>query len=159
MNRVLYIIGIFLLFTTYSCESEDTPEEKRAEELIELESFIAENYPDATLTESGLYIVWNRHGTGQAVSFGDYVNVIYTGKFLDGYVFDASSYHNGTFQFYVGAGNVILAWDEALQLCKVGDKITIITPSTLAYGTYGSSEIPGYASLVFDIEVIEIFNK
>ena len=151
--KLLLIISVITVL--YSSCNKDTVD-KSAEELTNLESFIAENYPDATKTDSGLYIVWTEKGTGNQIVAGNYVNVKYTGKYLDGTVFDASSYHNGTFQFQVGAGSVIAAWDEAMKLCKAGDKITIICPSSLAYGTYGNGSIAGYTSLLFDIEIIEI---
>jgi len=152
----LKLLLIISMLTVLYCSCNNDTVDKSAEELSNLETFIAENYPNATETESGLYIVWTENGTGNQIKTGDYVNVKYTGKYLDGTVFDASSYHSGTFQFQVGAGSVIAAWDEAMQLCKAGDKITIISPSSLAYGIYGSGSIAGYTSLVFDIEIIEI---
>jgi len=157
MTRIALLFSIIFMMVFSACEKDPTPEERRAEELAILEAFIAENYPNATKTESGLYILWNTTGAGDEIDAGDYVSVQYVGKFLEGGIFDASDYHDGIFEFTVGAGQVIPAWDEALALCRVGDKITIVAPSTLAYGNTGSGTIPGYTSLVFDINVIEVF--
>jgi FKBP-type peptidyl-prolyl cis-trans isomerase len=154
--KKVYLSMILILSTFFACNQDPSVEEKRASELDELETFVAANYPDAIKTESNLFIVWREHGTGPAVKSGNYVNVRYTGKFLDGTIFDSSDSHGTTFQFTVGAGSVIAAWDEALQLCNVGDKITILAPSTIAYGIYGSGLIPGYTSLLFDIDIIEV---
>ncbi len=154
--KYIFLLLISAIFIT-SCKSD--AEKKSKDELNKLETFIQENYPDATKTSSGLYIVWNEHGTGKAVVTGNYINVTYVGKFLDGGIFDASANHNGTFQFYVGQGNVIRAWDQAVQQCKIGDKITLITPSSMAYGSMGNGTIPPYTSLVFDIDILEILSK
>jgi FK506-binding protein 2 len=59
----------------------------------------------------------------------------------------------------VGTGEVIAAWDQALQLMKKGSKLRILVPSQLGYGEQGSPpEIPRNARLIFDIELLEISN-
>ena len=155
MQKTFYLF-LSIILGLLACNPQTDSQQKAEDELNKLEAFVQENYPDAQKTDSGIYIYWEENGTGNKVQAGDYVNVKYTGKFLDGTIFDASSYHNGTFQFQVGTGGVISAWDEALQLCHAGDKIILITPSTMAYGAYGSGAIPGYTSLLFEIEVLEI---
>lgn len=83
------------------------------------------------------------------------VSVHYHGTFPDGRVFD-SSYERGTpAQFPVGG--VIAGWTEALQLMNVGAKWKLYIPYQLAYGAQGSpGGIPPYATLVFDVELLEI---
>src|SRR6266567_3300893 len=106
----------------------------------------------------GLDIKTTQEGTGAAVKAGDTVSVLYTGKLMDGTVFDASSKHgNQPFDFQVGAGMVIKGWDQGLVGAKVGEKRTLTIPSDLAYGPQGiPGTIPGGATLIFDVEVLAI---
>ena len=81
----------------------------------------------------------------------------YTGKLLDGTVFDASDRHPGDFEFTLGIGQVIAGWDEAVAQMNKGDKAYILIPSYLAYGARGSgSQIPPNSPLAFDIEVLDV---
>ena len=106
----------------------------------------------------GLEIKTTKEGTGAAVKAGDTVSVLYTGKLMDGTVFDASVKHgNQPFDFKVGAGMVIKGWDQGLLGAKVGEKRTLTIPGDLAYGPQGiPGTIPPNATLIFDVEVLAI---
>jgi FKBP-type peptidyl-prolyl cis-trans isomerase len=85
------------------------------------------------------------------------VMVHYDGKLLNGKLFDQNHDDKHPFTFRVGRGYVIEGWDQILQLMRPGDKWLVIIPAELAYGRKGSPpKIPGYATLVFDIEVLGI---
>jgi FKBP-type peptidyl-prolyl cis-trans isomerase len=96
-------------------------------------------------------------GTGQRLPrIMDEVAVRYTGRFLDGRVFDSSDRHGGMLTFRVGMGDVIKGWDEALLGMKKGEKRTLIVPYWLAYGDAGNPPmIPPKATLVFDVEMVD----
>ena len=95
-------------------------------------------------------------GEGPAVEAGDRVRVHYTGRLEDGTVFDSSVSRNQPFEFEVGAGMVIKGWDEGLIGMKAGGKRTLVIPPEMGYGERGIGPIPGNATLVFDIELLEI---
>jgi FKBP-type peptidyl-prolyl cis-trans isomerase len=96
-------------------------------------------------------------GTGPAAKSGDSVSVHYTGTLLDGTKFDSSRDRDQPFEFTLGAGAVIKGWDQGVVGMKKGGKRKLTIPSTLGYGTSGSPpKIPPNATLVFDIELIEI---
>jgi len=119
----------------------------------------ANNNPNNETKPMGLEIKTTQEGTGtQVVKSGDTVSVLYTGKLMDGTVFDASVKHgNQPFDFTVGAGMVIKGWDQGLLGAKVGEKRTLTIPGDLAYGPQGiPGTIPPNATLVFDVEVISI---
>jgi len=80
--------------------------------------------------------------------------VHYTGKLVDGTVFDSSVERGEPITFPLG--NVIPGWTEGLQLMKEGGKATLTIPYQLAYGERGQGPIPAKATLVFDVELIEI---
>ena len=110
-------------------------------------------------TASGLrYLITQANESGQTVNAGDMIKVHYTGKLLDGKVFDSST-GKDPIQFNVGTGRVIPGWDEGLQLLKVGEKATLIIPSNLAYGERGGGPIPPNSTLKFDVELVEVVNK
>lgn len=96
-------------------------------------------------------------GKGPAVQIGDILTVDYTGKLVDGKVFDSSVGKDKKFQFIVGAGQVIKGWDQGLLGMKAGGKRELTIPSSLAYGDNGAGEtIPPKATLKFDVELIKI---
>lgn len=111
----------------------------------------------ATTTASGLKYVDLDPGTGEVVAVGDTVKVNYTGWLTDGTLFDTSLREDGQpLEVPVGAGAVIVGFDEGLVGMKVGGKRRLIIPPALGYGSEGSPpDIPGNATLIFEIEIME----
>lgn len=95
-------------------------------------------------------------GTGQEVKEGDTIVVHYKGYFPDGQQFDSSYDRKEPFEVQIGAGYVIRGWDEGILGMKVGGKRKLTVPYQYGYGKYGTGNIPGFATLVFDIELLEI---
>jgi FKBP-type peptidyl-prolyl cis-trans isomerase FkpA len=109
----------------------------------------------ATRTASGLLFLAVSAGTGVAPTRADRVKVNYEGKLVDGTVFDSSIKRGQPAVFNVGS--VIPCWSEALMLMKVGGKSHVVCPAALAYADRGAPpRIPPGATLVFDIELIDI---
>jgi FKBP-type peptidyl-prolyl cis-trans isomerase len=105
-------------------------------------------------TASGLKYIITKHGKGEKPTVGKRVRVHYTGKLLNGQVFD-SSLNRRPFDFVLGRGEVIDGWDEGIALLKVGDCATFIIPSELAYGKSGAGPlIKPNTDLVFDVELV-----
>jgi FKBP-type peptidyl-prolyl cis-trans isomerase len=111
----------------------------------------------ATTTSSGMQIIDEVVGTGQEAKTGDTVSVNYTGWLADGTKFDSSYDRNQTFDFTLGAGNVIKGWDEGVVGMKVGGKRKLIIPPDLGYGASGFPPvIPANATLTFEVELVAI---
>lgn len=113
--------------------------------------------PGVKTTASGLQYQVLNAGTGKGKSPGpnDQVTVHYTGKLIDGSVFDSSIERNEPTTF--GCSQVIPGWTEALQLMKEGDKFLLTIPSELAYGERGAGQdIPPFAVLIFEVELIKV---
>ncbi|GAB9473780.1 hypothetical protein Gpo141_00010927 [Globisporangium polare] len=89
---------------------------------------------------------------------GDSLGMHYTGSlYTDGSVFDSSRPRGEPFTFTLGAGQVIDGWDQGLVGMCIGEKRTLVIPSDLGYGNAGSPpDIPGKATLVFDVELMQL---
>lgn len=106
-------------------------------------------------TESGLmYKVLEKGKGGKKPVAADEVKVHYKGTFIDGKQFD-SSYDRGNPTSFP-LGGVIKGWTEGLQLMEVGDKFEFVIPADIAYGEDGRGGIPGNATLVFVVELLDI---
>lgn len=110
---------------------------------------------------SGLYFVPTAtNPTGTPAAAGKTASVLYTGKLLNGTVFDATSQRNNTpFTFTVGAmpRQVIQGFDEGVGLMRKGEKATLLIPSGLAYGAAGAGTSIGPNTVIsFDIEVVDV---
>lgn len=101
-------------------------------------------------TPSGLQYQIHRQGKGKTLQMGDNIKIKYTGKLLNGKVFD-----KGIFTLTLQEGVVIDGWTEGLQLMRRGGKYTLYIPSDLAYGAVSPSpDIPDDADLIFDMEIL-----
>ena len=126
-----------------------------------IQNYLAANkITTAQKQPSGLYFVpVTTNPTAAPSTTGKTASVLYTGKLLDGTVFDASSRNGNTpFSFVVGAGQSILGFDQGISLMHKGDKATLLIPSGLAYGEQGGGRgsIPPNAILNFDVEVTDV---
>lgn len=109
-------------------------------------------------TPSGLHMVVTTPGSGPAPAKGDSVTVRYTGKLLDGKVFDANT--TDGIKFPVGMGWVVPGWDEGIMKMTKGSKALLILPSSLGYGGEGAGGvIPPNATLLFDVELVDVKKK
>ncbi len=95
-------------------------------------------------------------GSGTEAVKGKTITVNYTGKLVDGTVFD-SSVGKQPFTFVLGGGQVIKGWDQGFDGMKVGGKRTLKIPSSLGYGALGEGGVikPNY-DLVFDVELLNV---
>ena len=106
-------------------------------------------------TSSGLQYVVEKEGTGKQPTATDNVTVHYTGRLLDGKVFDSSVSRGEPATFPLN--RVIPGWTEGLQLMKEGAKYVFFIPSELAYGAQGAGrDIPPHSTLIFEVELIKV---
>ncbi len=124
------------------------------------EAFLAENGKrvEVMTTPSGLQYEILEDGNGPRPEATDQVEVHYTGKLIDGTVFDSSVDRGVPATF--GVTQVIPGWVEALQLMKAGSKWRLFIPSQLAYGPQGAGGVIGpNQTLIFDVELLKVIGK
>jgi peptidylprolyl isomerase len=128
-------------------------DERRARRASDMEE-ISRRWPDAVETESGLKYLVLAEGSGESPTGGTEVTVHYTGKLLDGTVFDSTERQGKPATFTIGG--VIEGWNEALKQMKRGGKRTVIVPPELGYREDGvPGVIPPDAFLIFEIELLD----
>ena len=110
--------------------------------------------PGAVRSPSGMIYREVAAGSGANPKATDTVKVHYRGTLTDGTEFDSSYRRNEPAQFALNA--VIACWTEGVQRMKTGGKAVLVCPSNLAYGDQGRPSIPGGATLVFEIELLDI---
>ncbi len=111
---------------------------------------------DYITTGSGLRYFDLVVGTGETPGTGQTVSVHYTGWLTNNVKFDSSVDRNQPFSFALGTGRVIAGWDEGVATMKVGGKRQLVIPAALAYGSTGSGAIPPNATLIFEVELLQI---
>ena len=108
-------------------------------------------------TKSGLKYRRLREGNGKFPTATDRVKVHYTGKLIDGKVFDSSVERGTPLTFPLN--QVIPGWTEGLQLMDEGSKYILYVPYNLGYGTRDMGNIPAGSTLIFEVELLEINPK
>lgn len=150
-------------------EQKAMMEMRKNEEPKIFAKYLEDNKITAKPTASGLYYIESKKGSGKKPKAGELVKVNYTGRLLDGTVFDTSDEATaktaGTYDerreyipidFPLGQGQVIPGWDEGIMLMSVGSKGQLIIPSAIGYGAQGGGPIPPFSPLVFDVELVSI---
>lgn len=94
-------------------------------------------------------------GAGAEALPGRQVTVEYTGKFVDGKVFD-TSVGKQPYTFLLGSGQVIQGWDKGLVGMKVGSKRILTVPPEYGYGANDYGPIPGGSTLIFEVELLNV---
>ncbi|TAH38796.1 MAG: hypothetical protein EYC69_14005 [Bacteroidetes bacterium] len=128
-----------------------------------LKSFLTQR-SFVTSADSGLYF-YNllKKGTGTQISNGKFVSLKYTGKFLDGKVFDNFGTPEKPFVFRVGERKVLKGWEDAITNFRQGDKFELIIPSVNAYAEEGLLDvksgqyiIPPFTTLWYEMEILNV---
>ncbi len=132
--------------------------------------YVAQNNITVNPNADGLYVVVKKKGNGPKVAVGRNVAINYTGRLLDGTMFDSSVesdareggiYVDGReyspLTYTVGKMNLIKGWEDGIMGQNEGSVLQIIMPSVLGYGSQGAGNlIPPYSPLVFDIEIVSV---
>jgi len=132
-------------------EALDTPHLSEEDAAI-----LDKRFANAHRLPSGLMYIERAPGSGETARLGSRLTVQYDGFLLDGTKFDSSRDRGRPLYFTVGMGEVIKGWDEAFLTMKKGERRTLIVPYWLGYGESSRGPIPARATLVFEVELLDI---
>ena len=141
---------------------EESKREAESNRLMALEAksiadYIKVNGIMEAPTESGLYFLRQEEGEGHIAEWGDEVGVHYVLKNLKGEQLESSYDYNQPMYFKIGSGQMIPAIEEAVMTMAPGAKVTLLTPSSLAFGEYDlGATLPPYSPLLIELELVEI---
>ena len=129
---------------------------RQSEEQKEIDNFLSNSSIKFQKLDEGIYFCNVKKGNGPAAERGKTLSVHYTGKLLDGTVFDSSVERNEPMEFVYGEQSFIPGWEIAIGKMHVGDKVTVLLPSNMAYGERGVGSIQPFTPLLFEIELLSV---
>ena len=135
-------------------------EQRKKDEAV-IENYLKTNNIQTSRTTWGAYIQVLQPGTGEKAESGQFMMLRYTGKSLDGKVFDTNNKPDAELLPYqVGAGGMIPGFADALKELREGSKANIYLPSVTAYGAQGSPpRIQPNENIMFEVEVVDITDQ
>ena len=161
MKKIFFYAAAVAVMASCANKQSETTDTQVAEDTVVVEEVVEQQavFVDTTgytTTASGLKYKVVKEGTGAMPKAEDTVEVHYTGKLLDGTVFDRSVERGETISFPLNG--VIKGWTEGLQLMKEGAKYEFIIPPYLAYGERGTpgGPIGPNATLYFEVELFKV---
>jgi peptidylprolyl isomerase len=142
------------IFESYIANKSDADASKEVAEQDKIKDIIK----GMSKTESGIYYNISKKGKGDPAKPNDLLSVHHSLQLIDGSEIDSSFNRDAPIEFTCGVGQVIKGWDEAMQLLNKGSKARLVIPSELGYGSMGAGNgvIPPNATLIFDVELIDI---
>ena len=157
MNQVMDKAAYDKYLAKLSAEHEAKKNRLKALEDKSIADYIKANGVTEAPTESGLYILRQQEGEGNVAQWGDEVGVHYVLKNLKGEQLESSYDYDQPIYFKIGSGQMISAIEEALMTMAPGAKVSLITPSSLAFGEFDLGEnLPSYSPLLIELELVEI---
>lgn len=160
MKKVILPIFLIIIFAFYFLSQKDVKDQ----ESNNMEQ-TAETNQDQLLAQlqdqdegQGLKVKILKQGSGEEAKKNDVITVHYTGRLEDGTKFDSSLDRGEPFTFTLGIGQVIQGWDLGVLSMKIGEKRQLTIPPELGYGAGGIGSIPPNATLIFEVELLNISN-
>lgn len=143
-------------FEKREMEKQEKMSASKDQNIAEGKKFLEENALNKSVyqTKSGLQYKIVKKGNGKRPKATDQVKVHYTGKLLNGKVFDSSVQRGEPITF--GLNQVIAGWTEGLQIMDEGSSYILYIPYNLAYGEQNMGDIPAGSTLIFEVELLEI---
>lgn len=154
MKRTISIVSLFsIMLSGTGCIKDNSCQNKTVQsEQAAITTYASANGITGIAHSSGIYYQVTNPGSGPTPSVSSQVSVRYTGKLLNGNVFDSQTGTPVTF----GLGGTIPGFQIGLQLIQKGGTIKMIIPSSLAYGCTGSGAITGNSILFFEVQLVDV---
>lgn len=148
-SKLTLVVICLILLGACGKDSPEKIAEKDREKIIK---YLEENDIQAIEHDSGLFYTIENPGSGDSPKLTSYLNISYTGYFLNGKVFDGGTAERMYLQ------SAILGWQIGIPLFKKGGKGMLFVPSGMAYGeALYNYAIPAHSVLIFEIELIDFY--
>lgn len=156
-SGVMMSIALFIVSCNNNEIPDRTPQIEKNEITLAIASLEEAGY-DVDTTESGMYYILQKEGTGPLPQKGDTCLMIYNGFFLSGDMFDSSGlyYPDSIWQFRHLEVPIIPGFNEGVALLNKGAEADILVPSDLAYGAMGYGNIAPYTPLFFNLKMKDV---
>jgi len=154
MKKILNALSFYVaIFAGDGCVKDAICTDKTIQsEQAEIVNYAAANGISATAHSSGLYYQITNAGSGPAPTSGSKVSIKYTGKLLNGTIFDSQTSAPVSYSL----NSLIKGFQTGLPLIQKGGTIKLIVPSSLGYGCNGFGSVPGSAILYFEVELTDV---
>ena len=162
LTLTLKVVDIFASEEVLKKDQQSLLDQKKMDEIKEIERYLAEKNIKATKTEKGTFVEIITQGDGPKVDTGKAVHVKYKGQTFAGKIFDSnmdSAFgHADPYVLVIGKRGAIEGWDDGLRLFNKGGKGRLYIPSILAYGPNPPQGAPfkAFENLMFDVEVLDV---
>lgn len=148
MKKITLLFAFFSAFLSCSNDDDINYDAKNEADII---AYLTKNNLTAKKSNSGLYYIITKEGSGNNPTSTSDVTVAYKGYYIDGKIFDQNS---SGIKFNLQ--RVIKGWTEGITYFKEGGEGVLLIPSKLGYGSKNHSGIPGGSVLIFDIKLIKV---
>jgi FKBP-type peptidyl-prolyl cis-trans isomerase FkpA len=149
MKQYSIFLFLFIFIGSQSCTKNDETQDQVDQRLIQ-QYLTANNITNAQSTASGLHYIIEDQGTGAKPTENSKIEFFYVGKLMNGQIFDSSE------SLTIVLNQLIPGFREGIPLINESGKITLIIPSSLGYGSQGTSLIPANSILIFNVELLAI---
>jgi FKBP-type peptidyl-prolyl cis-trans isomerase len=152
MKKYLLLIAVFVtVFSSCSKDSFDATKQAAKDDAA-IQAYISANNITATKDASGIYYQVITSGTGAYPTVNSLITVNYTGKLLNGTVFDSGSLPS------TALNTLIKGWQYGIPHINTGGRILLLIPSALGYGNTAQGSIPANSVLIFTIDLTGFSN-
>ena len=152
MKKIVLLLAVFIAaFSSCSKDSFD-PTKQAAKDDAAIQAYIAANNITATKDPSGVYYQVITPGTGAYPTVNSLITVNYTGKLLNGSVFDSGSINS------TALNTLVKGWQYGIPHINTGGRILLLIPSALGYGNAATGSIPANSVLIFTVDLTGFSN-
>jgi len=131
--------------------------EQQQDQIRAIEGYLVQNSITAQPSSPGVYFIILKEGSGRIPVYGDSVELKYSGKTLNGRIFDSSNKAGKNLTYKIGSGGYLEAWERAITTMKTGTLARLILTSDNAFRKSTKAPVPPDTPVVFDIELLRIY--
>ena len=152
MKKYLLLLAVFVTVVSSCSKDSFDPAKQAAKDDAAIQAYISANNITATKDPSGVYYQVVAPGTGAYPTVNSLITVNYTGKLLNGTVFDSGSINS------TALNSLVKGWQYGLPHINTGGRILLLIPSALGYGNTTTGSIPANSVLIFTVDLTGFSN-